>query len=1142
MALWLHGELIQLMKKLLIILFVLLTFSAYGYPPYEPNPYNIRISNLLLTSPGTDLPFSYFPMNPSSDPWLPRRQLTSPINPYNYGTVYSTGSIVAISGGWFKLQIQCAIQIDWINADGAEVRLYYRMARTQSELDIQSWTSNQYNTVGYAGGVNGDIDEWFGEHFYISSAYDQYWMQFMYRVIIKNGQDSDPQYITTAKILLGSQWIPTPTPIPPTPTPEPPTPTVPSPTPTPTLEFTPTNTPIPPTPTETPLIPDTPTPTATLVTPSPTPTVPTATPTSWISWLESPVYNSNNANYRTIVNMNQYGYGFLTGSIIRGMPERNSGSPDTQEPDGTYLIGPESLLSYSIFGTKTVRIKLRWRNATTYSTYDFGYQDFDLSGSSTLRLGAKALYPNSYAGIVTQFDWIATMDSLTSIRSTDLIELRVPSATATNTPVTPTPTPTVPTNTPTPVPPSPTATWTPITPVPTNTATPLPTATPTSTEIPGTPTPTYTTVPTPAQLPKPVVPYEITSATQYQVRIFKEGSDPFDYAYAHNACDFILVTRVNAEHSFGDSRYFLDLNWLQNPGYEPYARWIEFSVPDGLPSVIHYTQAFAFQWIGYTDSDADSQIITFPTVTPNATSTATPIPPTNTPTPKQVLSDFGIKKDNDAPWIDAPDDFPFATWTKNAGGLGSNVYIDLENAIQMGTFPDEYYIIQPNVRIDDFLAGYGESFLQIDLYHRLAFDPGNLLFTEWSHIGRNGSLYDGGVNGKFEERVAKTMHYTSVYRYQYGQWRVEARNFLGWTAPNATPTPFGFAESVRVRFMPTPPPASTPTPIPPTATFTPVPIPPTVTPVPPTATPVPVRLPQPIPDGFQVGQNPQIGYQIFNNPNVDNSGYSVLNVYGDQVCSAVNVLIYADGSLISNYYTQQSYLHDSLTGVARVYYKDVPALTQLVTVRVYALPFSGMGYAQSYAGVDDVPMFYPLTPTPTVPTPSPTVPTPTIPPVSTNTPIPGVTPTNTPIPPPPTNTPTSTPVPPPPTDTPTASPIPPADTPTPSPSPLPPGATPTPTQVPPTATETPIPSTATPVPSTATPTPVPITPSPTPTIPPAATPTPIPPTETPTPVPPTPTFTPEPVTPIPTEIPIVLGRVVFRSGSRWRAFVEDLQD
>lgn len=195
----------------------------------------------------------------------------------------------------------------------------------------------------------------------------------------------------------------------------------------------------------------------------------------------------------------------------------------------------------------------------------------------------------------------------------------------------------------------------------------------------------------------------------------------------------------------------------------------------------------------------------------------------------QDISDYGIKFDNDAPFVEIPTNLPFAEWVKNAGGLGANVYTQGATAYLAFDATGDWYIAQSNALVIDSSAGVGDenSQLSIRLYHRWAYDVTGVNSATWELVGENSTrLYDGGVDGEFNERVAKTIHYPtgSVWDNRMVQWKIEGLNYEGWTESNPTPTPFDSETSVIIimgeEATPTPTPTETPTP-----TYTPTPIP-----------------------------------------------------------------------------------------------------------------------------------------------------------------------------------------------------------------------------------------------------------------------------------------------------------------------------
>lgn len=225
----------------------------------------------------------------------------------------------------------------------------------------------------------------------------------------------------------------------------------------------------------------------------------------------------------------------------------------------------------------------------------------------------------------------------------------------------------------------------------------------------------------------------------------------------------------------------------------------------------------------------------------------------------QEVPTFALKYDDDSPYIEAPDDLSFTDWVHNEfGGAGWNVYTaDLSAAIVGGASPDEYYIVNVGARVIDDDAGIDDvGYLRVDLFHRVAFGLTDLGLESWSLIGRNNTLYDGGHDALFNEWVWKNIHYTSVYRYQCAQWKLEARNFNGWASGSPTPTPFSTYISNRLFFNSTATPTNTPTYTPPptpTSTRTPTNTPthtrtPTHTPTFTfTSTPAPTNTPTPLP-------------------------------------------------------------------------------------------------------------------------------------------------------------------------------------------------------------------------------------------------------------------------------------------------------
>lgn len=526
MVLW---RLASLVKRLS---FLLLVFCSVANADNEVNPYNIRISSVILSSPG-DAGSSLYPVSAAPDPWSRRE---SP--EWSHPTDYSSGDGISQSDGWYKVQVQAYIQADWIDSNGLEVCLQSRTARYQADILTVEWGNSFYNTTGYTGGASGDFDEYCGKVLYLSpTSYDQYWIQFRYAVKIKgSSQDTAYHYYNTNTILCGSQWVPTPTPtVPPASTPTTP----------------PTATPVPPSP----------------------------TPTSWIQWIESKVYNDNTAQERYALSAHQSYYTFLKDNTYPTPPERDTVNYDTPGIDGDFRLGVEGLLSYNVFGTQSVRILLKWSPLPYSSVWFFGEETFPLSGSGSKRLAARARFTGGSSQIV-QFSWNAYLGSMSALQSTSAVLLQAPTPTATPvptstpvptaTPVPLSPTATVPTATlhpsvtPSPTVPTATATNT-FTPTATNTATFTPTSTntvvaptPTRTFTPGaTPTFTYTFTPTfthtPTNTHTPTQTLTPTStATWTPTTVPTSTETPNPGAYHYDIATDILSPDNGAQVVWGD--------------------------------------------------------------------------------------------------------------------------------------------------------------------------------------------------------------------------------------------------------------------------------------------------------------------------------------------------------------------------------------------------------------------------------------------------------------------------------------------------------------------------------------------------------------------------------------------------------------
>ena len=71
----------------------------------------------------------------------------------------------------------------------------------------------------------------------------------------------------------------------------------------------------------------------------------------------------------------------------------------------------------------------------------------------------------------------------------------------------------------------------------------------------------------------------------------------------------------------------------------------------------------------------------------------------------QTITDYGIKYDNDAPYIEVGTNIPFTIWEKDVGGLGANIYSDYDTAITVTDATGTWYIAQSNAAIYDEDAG-----------------------------------------------------------------------------------------------------------------------------------------------------------------------------------------------------------------------------------------------------------------------------------------------------------------------------------------------------------------------------------------------------------------------------------------------------